>query len=308
LSKLLITGASGFIGHAVTELAALQPEWEVYAVISGRREVRFARNVHVVQADLTDISEAASVANRVRPDILLHLAWNLEGKAFLDSPANLLWTGVSLQLLRTFAECGGSRFVFAGSSAEYGYSLSLCSEAGPANPSDLYGESKLALSNIAGRFCRNQGIGFLNLRFFSVYGVGETHRLHAVPSAISSFLEGRRYCCRGPNNEWDYIYIDDAARACVETMKSDFTGIVNVAGGKPVTMREVFTHIADSAGRRDLLCFENLDAQGSRLIADTSVLERKIGYRSIVDIREGIDRTVAWWKTMNQTIRKEENK
>jgi UDP-glucose 4-epimerase len=206
MQKVLITGASGFIGRSITAMAAKQPEWDVHAVISGRREVRFPENVAVEKVNLLDLSESEKLVGRLRPDIILHLAWDLGGRDFLNSPENLAWTEVSLRLLRTFIQFGGKRFIFSGSSAEYGYNQNLCTESGPARPSDVYGVCKLAVTNMTSQFCSSQKIGFCILRFFSVYGAGESNRLHVIPSAIASFLEGRDFVCKGPNNVWDYVF------------------------------------------------------------------------------------------------------
>lgn len=231
----------------------------------------------------------------MRPDILLHLAWNLEKSDFLRSPANIQWLEISLRLLRIFSECGGKRFIFAGSSAEYGYRQGLCTENGEAHPDDLYGVCKLMFANLAASFCAANDISFTSIRYFSVYGPGERHVLHAIPTAIKTMLQGETFICKAPNNVWDYVYIEDAADATVRIMRSKFCGIVNI-GGTAISMRELFTILADLTGNKRALVLENESSLGQRLVADTRILQEKIGYSSRVDLRQGLNKTVQWWK------------
>lgn len=301
MEKVLITGAGGFIGRAVVALAAKEKDWEIYRLASGRPTPPSPRtsihpDAHTVTADLRDLGQCDALIKELRPDRILHLAWNLEGRGFLNGDANVQWLEISLHLLRVFQACGGKRFTFAGSSAEYGYSQTLCSENGDARPVDLYGTCKLAFTNLAAAFCKENGISFTSLRYFSVYGPGEGHLLHAIPVAIDTMLRGERFICRAPNNVWDYVYIEDAAEATIQVMRSDFCGVVNI-GGSPVSMGELFTIIAGLAGGDKLLVLENESNPGQRLVADTRILKEKIGFSSRTDLRQGLKKTVEWWKT-----------
>lgn len=297
----MITGAGGFIGRAVTKLATKEENWEIYILSSGRRKsapMQPPARVHTVTADLRDPRQCETLIKTLRPDILLHLAWNLEERDFLHANANVHWLEISLGLLRLFAENGGKYVTFAGSSSEYGESREPCSENGPTAPYNLYGLSKLAFTNLARTFCASNGIGFASIRYFSVYGPGERHLLHAVPLSISTMLRGEKFVCKAPNNVWDYVYIDDAAAATIRVMQKKFCGIVNV-GGDAVSMRELFTIIAEQVGNPDVLAFENEDVPGRYLTADTGILRGEIGYTRQTDLCQGLSKTVAWWKSQN---------
>lgn len=302
MEKVLITGASGFIGRAITTVAAMEKDWDIYGVVSGRRTVTpppppppHTPNVHIITTDLQDENQCKALMEKLRPDIMLHLAWNLEKRDFLCSLANIQWLEISLRLLRVFHECGGKQFVFAGSSAEYGYEHELCSENDDAHPCDLYGVCKLAFTNLAASFCAANDISFASIRYFSIYGPGEGHILHAIPTAIHTMLQGETFICKAPNNVWDYVYIEDAAEATFRIMRSKFCGIVNV-GGSAVSMRELFTMLAELTGNKGTLVLENETSVGQRLVADTRILQEKIGYSCRTDLRQGLSKTVQWWK------------
>ena len=108
-------------------------------------------------------------------------------------------------------------------------------------------------------------------------------------------LQGETFICKAPNNVWDYVYIEDAAEATVRIMRSKFCGIVNV-GGSAVSMRELFTMLAELTGNKGTLVLENETSVGQRLVADTRILQEKIGYSCRTDLRQGLSKTVQWWK------------
>lgn len=293
-NSVLVTGASGFLGKAITSKLADKPQFTVYAVTSGRRSVSFPATVKTVAANLLDREACRKLIQETQPSIMCHLAWGLVDSKFLISPDNICWLETGLQLLSLFKEHGGRRFVFAGSSAEYGYENSICKEDEQGNPSDLYGVCKAAFTAVAAKFCADNGMEFVSARIFSVYGAGETHLLHAVPVAIDALMRGNVFVCKSPNNIWDYIYIDDAAAATVMLLESDFCGIINIASGVGSTMREVFTTIAEQLGKESLLSFENEDLPGLMLVADTAVLNEIIGFSCNYDLHEGLKQTIGW--------------
>ena len=127
--RVLLTGASGFIGRHVVPLLKSR-EFEVHAISRSR-------------ADLLIPGVAAALVESIRPTHLLHLAWNAEPGRFWTAPDNLDWVAASLGLHRSFAALGGGRAVFAGSCAEYDWTHSLLDEAAtPCAPATLYGIAK----------------------------------------------------------------------------------------------------------------------------------------------------------------------
>ena len=296
MERVLITGAGGFLGRHIVEAACQNPNWEIHVIVSGKHPHSFPSGVHIHTADLSDSFACECAMREALPDCMLHLAWDLSNRDFLQSDSNFEWLEISLRLLCTFQKYGGKRFVFSGSSAEYGYGQAVCSEMGPAVPSDLYGACKLGFTKLGTTYCDIHHIEFVCVRYFSVYGPGESHLLHAVPVAIDQMLRNEQFICKAPNNVWDYVYIDDVAEATVKIMQSEFCGVINI-GGIAISMRELFTTIAEQIGEPKLLKFENEELPGRHLIADTGVLREKIGYTNQTDIRLGLANTIAWWKT-----------
>ena len=300
MKKLLITGASGFIGAAVTALAVQQPDWQVFALTSGRRPVCFPEGATPVTADLYDPEQRRQVVERVVPAMSLHLVWDLGKKGFLHSPSNLRWLEISLSLLQEFQRSGGKYFLFAGSSSEYGYELEVCAETSTAAPTDLYGRCKLAFSQVAQEFCRANDLLFTDIRYFPIYGPGEKSLVHAIPCAIDALSRGAPFVCKAPNNCWDYLCINDAADATISIMKKQLSGPVNVGSGVGVSMETVFRTVASALHAEGALSFENEHAEGKKLYADITRLRSEAGFRPHMDLVSGIEETVRWWKSSGQ--------
>src|SRR3954452_23524389 len=138
--RVLVTGATGFIGHHLPELLSSRG-FEV-ATVSRAGGV-----------DLLEPGAPERVVAEVQPTHLLHLAWYAEPGKYWTSPENVRWVEASLALLRAFAAGGGRRAVLAGTCAEYDWAHGFCSEGvTPLAPWTLYGPSKHALREMAESF------------------------------------------------------------------------------------------------------------------------------------------------------------
>ena len=120
-----------------------------------------------------------------------------------------------------------------------------------------------------------------------------------MPAAIRTMMEGKTFTCKGPDNIWDYIYVKDATEATVKLLKSDFCGVINVASGRPIAMREVFQTIAHVLQCEDLLILEEGNCKNLVLCADAERMRQVLGFRCRYDFLTGITETIDWWKNQN---------
>lgn len=294
MRKVLITGASGFIGRKTVMAALRQKDWQVHTV--GRKSnYSFPYEVIQHRADLSNADECQQVLKEASPNAIIHLAWALAEQNYSEEVSNLIWLENSLRLLRYFFENGGRRFLFAGSASEYGEPGGRhVEESAPVNRT-VYGESKAVFEQISMNYCRKHQYEFVSARCFPVYGEGDNRTFKAIYAAIIAFLKKETFICKGPNNVWDYIHVDDVADALVEIMASGYCGAVNVGTGMAHTMREVFQMIADRMGCPQLLLCNETAKNVTIQVADPRILNEKIGYSCKVNFGDGLDRTIAWW-------------
>lgn len=296
MRKVLITGASGFLGSNLISQAVKKTDWKIYAVVSGKRPISFPDGVTPVTANLLEDSGEESIVKIIEPEIIIHMAWGFDGGGYRSSQANMQWLEASLRLLRDFAECGGKYFFFAGSSSEYGHNVEgFCTEASLTNPEDLYGMCKNSFNRVASMFCELNNIKYSSGRIFTVYGAGDRHPFGLIPSAVAAFEKNEDFYCREPGKQWNFIYAEDVVSAIIEAIKSEYLGIFNIAG-ETETVYEVLRKIhqcTKSEGK--IVCSESKQKLNG-LIADTHILNDVIGFTPQISLDEGIKRTVAWWK------------
>lgn len=292
METLLITGAGGLIGTPIVRQLAAEGKYRIVAATSGRRPVVFPEGVVPETVNLLDEAEQHALLERVCPDILIHLAWSLDGPGFLSSEKNIQWLEASLSLMRAFR---GKSFLFAGSSAEYGHGMN-CKETDMCHPTSLYGECKLAFERVAASYCGNMGIRFVGMRFFSVYGPGDCRKGRALPTAIQSFLNKEPFTCKGPNNTWDYIFTEDIGKAVSKIINSKYSGPLNISTGQAISMKQVFTEMSCIMETEDLLSFKNEDLAGQQLVGDNSLLWEQTGFCDFTPFEEGMKKTVEWWR------------
>ncbi len=228
MTRVLVTGASGFIGrHALPLLVGRG--YDVHAVT--RTDLRPAAmdGVRWHRCDLLDGAQSDAVVDEVRPTHLLHFAWYATPPDYWTSPDNLAWVEASLHLLRRFAQLGGERAVLAGTCAEYDLAHGYCSEElTPLRPATLYGASKHALQVVSARAEFSTAWG----RIFFLYGPAE-HPSRLVASVIRALMQDHVAPCSHGRQVRDFLHAQDVASAFVALLDSEVEGPVNIASGFP---------------------------------------------------------------------------
>jgi nucleoside-diphosphate-sugar epimerase len=292
MRRLLITGAAGFIGRfAIPELQ--KGNFEIHA-ISSRAHSTETGGVTWHQLDLLDTAMARDKVAEIAPEILLHLAWYTEHGLYWSSPDNLRWVEASLSLIRAFADANGKRALFVGSCAEYDWRYGYFTEnLTPRAPTTLYGISKNSLFEIANKFAILNGISFAWGRIFFPYGPGEADT-RLVSSIIRSLARSEEAKCSHGNQLRDFLYIKDLVSALRAVLESDLTGPVNLASGKPVSLKSIITRIADRLKRSDLVRFGSIPAPGDppMILADISRLTTMTGWKPAYSLDQGLQEMI----------------
>ncbi|WP_439621788.1 NAD-dependent epimerase/dehydratase family protein [Gemmata sp.] len=297
MNRLLVTGATGFIGTPCVRLAAGAFEVHAAARTAGRP---LAPGIAFHRCDLLAPGAATRLVEAVRPTHLLHLAWVATPGVYWESPENHRWVAASQELLRAFAQCGGTRAVIAGTCAEYDWAAAgVCREnETPTRPGTTYGRCKLSLSHWAGSLGRERGVSVAWARLFWLYGPGE-HPARLVPSVARSLLAGRPVPCTAGTQVRDFLHVDDAAAALVSLAAVGLTGEVNIGSCEPIAVREVIGEVARACGRPELVMLGERPTPASEppmIVADVSRLRTATGWSPSVDLATGVRDTVNWWR------------
>jgi nucleoside-diphosphate-sugar epimerase len=293
--RVLVTGSAGFIGRHVVPLL-LARGYEVHGV--GRRETQNPESAAVYhQVNLLDPIESRKLVQRVKPQSLIHLAWNATPGKFWTTLENLDWVAASLVLTRTFAEQGGKRAVYAGTCAEYDWSEPLLDEAcTPLHPQTIYGVSKGALQKILAVSADTLGISIAWGRVFFLYGPGEAQG-RLIPDVIRALVQGEPALCSTGTQRRDFMHVEDVAQAFVAILESEAVGPINIASGDCRPLRDIVMQIATNLDRPDLVQFGAKPMQKGEpmeLRAATRILNEDVGFRPRRSLESGLAELCAW--------------
>lgn len=247
--RILITGAASFLGRHLVEYF-LSKEEEVFALVRenarGKDELlgyKANNKFKLIVLDMKDIERLD-----IDFDVCIHLAWGGIGKeGRMDKNIQRENINAAIKLMRVCKERDAKRFLFAGSQAEYGQTLSDIevkygkdfdinniprqSEDAPTNPKSEYGKAKLELKSKLKNLGDSLGIEYVHMRIFSVFGSGD-HETSLISTCIRNFKENKDVHIGECIQSWNYIYIKDLCEAVYLLSKKDLQGefVFNVAG------------------------------------------------------------------------------
>jgi len=250
-AKILLTGATGFIGRHVLQNLVSQPV-EIHTVSRHPLATATTHHTHHI-LDLLDQQATSALVAEIRPTHLLHLAWDVTHGTFWTSATNLDWVAASLHLYRAFAAHGGCRLAITGTFAEYDWSREILDESEtPCLPTTLYGQSKHALHTLLATAAKQDNISLAWPRLFMLYGPQE-HPNRFIPSIARALLAGRPATVQNGAAIRDFLHVKDAARALANVLLSPHEGPINIASGTPISLAQIAAQIASLTNRPDLL-------------------------------------------------------
>jgi CDP-glucose 4,6-dehydratase len=312
----LITGAGGFAG-AWLAAALLERGERVVALdrptppdigpstldLLGLRD-----EVSAVEGDLRAEGVTARAIDRHRVDAVFHLAAETIVGVAAASPVETFETNVrgTWLLLDACRRRGVEKVVVASSDKAYGPHPELpYREEVALRPSSPYEASKAAAELIARSYWHSYGLPVAVTRCANIYGGGDTNWSRLIPEVVTAVLDGRAPVLRSDGSpERDFLYVEDAASAYLAIADHlDRDGIrgeaFNAGGGRPHAVREVVELIISLTGSTvspEVHGSGNPQGEIERQWVDASKLAERTGWRPAVGLREGLHRTIEWYR------------
>ncbi|HXY19408.1 MAG TPA: NAD-dependent epimerase/dehydratase family protein [Gemmatimonadales bacterium] len=318
MTRVLVTGAAGFIGSHVAErlvargddVVGLDNFDDFYArpiKEANLAGLRGAPRFRLVEGDVRDGALAGRLLDA--ETVIVHLAARAGVRPSLEDPAryasvNIEGTAVLLEAAR---RAGARRFVFGSSSSVYGDAAPVpFAEDWPAlQPISPYAATKRAGELLCATFAQLYGLRIMALRFFTVYGPRQRPDL-AIHKFTRLIAEGRPVPFYGDgSSERDYTYIDDIVGGVTAAVGWTAAGgpgveIVNLGESRTTTLSALVALIARAVGREARL--ERLPEQPGdvrRTCADVRKAARLLGYRPVTTVEDGIPRFVRWFEEVH---------
>jgi UDP-glucose 4-epimerase len=292
--KVLITGASGFIGSHLCE--ALEGLGAEIHSVSRQAGARSPGHVRWWNVDLVDAEAVMSLVSAIKPDVVFHLASFVSGdrgtSAVLPTFHNNLATTINLLTAVSLVGCG--RIVLTGSLEE---PRGSAEEVIPSSP---YAASKGAAGAYARMFHALYSTPAVIARTFMVYGPGQRDLRKLVPYSIVSLLSGRALSLGTGTRKVDWIFVKDVVAGLLAAAVA--TGIegqtIDVGTGTLTTVRAVVEQLAEKTAPGGPLRFGALAERPMEQVraADVARSQQLIGWCATTPLSDGLDATISWYR------------
>ena len=304
--RILVTGGAGFIGsHTADALVAAQShDIAVIDDLSSGRHEQLDKSVRFYHADIRNSDEVNMIVGRECPEVLVHLAAQMDVRKSVAQPAFDAEVNIGglLNLMEAGRTRGLRRVVFASTGgAIYGEQESFpCNEDHPQHPVSPYGVAKLASEAYLFFYRAQYGIDYVAVRYSNVYGPRQDPHGEAGVVAIfcGHMCAGKPCTIYGDGEQTrDYIYVGDVARANVAAVNTRFCGALNIGTGVETSVKQLFNLLAGVAETSVQPVYAPpRPGEQSRSVISPARAAEQLAWKPEVPLQEGLSRTFEFFK------------
>ena len=306
----IVTGGAGFIGSHLVD--ALVGRGDAVTVIdnlsSGRRsnlDRAIAAGAQLRVADVRDAAAVSEIFEAARPEIVFHLAAQIDVRYSVQSPADDAGVNVlgTIAVLEAALATGARRLVNTSTGGGlYGDAELLPTPEGHAiRPLAPYGQSKHAAEGYCELYTRLHGLSTVSLRYGNVYGPRQD--VHGEAGVVAIFcgclIDGRAPTVFGDGGQTrDWVDIGDVVRANLLAADATLTGPVNIGHGQETSVLGLLEALRDVSSDRPLAPPEfapERPGEVRRSCLDVTRASHELGWEAEVDLRDGLRRILAGW-------------
>jgi nucleoside-diphosphate-sugar epimerase len=303
VKRVLVTGATGFVGASLTRRLLrdghdlhliVRPQHRSWRLDGIRGDVRFH------EADLTDAAAVESAIDKIKPDLVFHLAASgaYASQTDLDRMIETNIRGTA-NLVRACVRTGFEAFVNAGSSSEYGYKDHPPREDEIIEPNSHYAVTKSAATLFCQYTARHEHLRVVTLRLYSVYGPWE-ESTRFVPQLILKGIRGEYPPLVNPDVARDFVYVEDVNEAFLlaATRSNQSLGaIYNVGTGVQTTIRDAVNVAVRAFGiAREPVwgSMQNRSWDASTWRANSELIQKTLGWSPRHTFEQGLGEFTRW--------------
>ena len=306
--RVVVSGGAGFLGSSLCRALLARGDEVVCidnlvtGVSENVAELLDSPTFHFVRHD---VSEHVAVDGAV--DAVMHLASPASVVDYLELPIQTLKVGsLGTHNLLGLAKAKQARFFLASTSEIYGEPLvhpqveTYWGNVNPVGPRGVYDEAKRFAEALTMAYQRQHGLETRIVRIFNVYG--ERMRPddgRVVSNFIVQALRGRPISLYGDGTQTrSFCYVADEIRGFLALLDSDYLGPVNIGNPDEFTIAELADLVIELTGSASELVYEPLPIDDpTKRRPDITLAQELLGWKPEVDLREGLARTIAWFRS-----------
>lgn len=288
--RIVVTGGTGFLGRP---LCAALTEHDVLVLSPSAAKSALPKHCQGMDVDLNQVADYREALKRFKPELAVHLAWSGLPDYSLAACQRNFQAG--LGFFMALAEIGCRRVVAAGTCWEYGPLSGCLGEDRTPETVGQFAAFKTGLRLAGESIFAAAAIDLLWARVFFAYGAAQ-RTTSLIPTVYQALAADRNPAIQSPAAVNDFIHVDDVASGLVAlAISSAPTGIYNLGSGEPTQVCDVVNLVAAAMGRDPPLIAPDQPGQGAW--ADLTKIKVSVPWRPHIGLREGIERTVAEWRS-----------
>lgn len=306
MKKVIVTGASGFIGYALVKELSLEG-YEVYAVIRNKNKLSLFDdfdNVKTYICDLSNINNLNNLINENDFDSFFHLAWDgTAGNDRENYDKQLLNVKYTCEAVEVAKKMGCQKFIYAGSLMEY-ESINYIPMSGSKPVKNyIYRTAKLTAHYMAKALAVDLDLDFRVGIISNAYGEGEMSQ-RLINSTIRKMLNNEKVSFTSGEQLYDFIYISDVVRAFIAiSQEGQPYGNYYIGNEHQRKLKEFLIELRDCMDKNIKLGLGEIPFDGISLDysqIDTLRLYEDTSFECKVNFSEGISKTIKWLKSIEK--------
>lgn len=284
--KILITGSTGFIGKNLLKM--LPNDHEIYCL--SRKNFK-NKKINFIKANIFNLKKINILIKKIKPDYLIHLAWEAEPQKYLHKKINIKWAQASTNLFYNFCKNNGKKAVLIGSILENNLSDNYFYEREinlkKKLDQNLYNISKIKFYNNAKKIKKKFRSNFVWVRIPWLYGPFEKKQ-RLIPKLIYCLKNNRKIWIQNPNNSINILHVEDIVNVIYLLLFSKINGVFNLVNSKTNKIIDVVSLLIKIMKKKNNKVFYN-DSNNNLLNFKTENKKiKKIRYKFKYNLKNGL--------------------
>ncbi len=301
---MLVTGGAGFIGSHIVD-ACIERGYRTAVLdnLSTGKRKHVHAEAELLEGDIADERFVLDCVGRLKPDVVIHLAAQIDVQTSLkrpgfDASVNVVGT---VNVLEACVRHGVRKLIYPSSAAVYGVPQRLpIDEEHPVAPISFYGISKHTPEHYLSVYADLYGLDYTVLRYANVYGIRQDPKGEGGVVSIftEKLLRGETPVIFGDGLQTrDFIYVADVAAANLAALERGSRSVLNIGSNEATTVYALLERMCEAAGV-ELRMRHEPERKGDirhSMLSNTRA-RAELGWEPIVPLREGLQRTIDYYR------------